>query len=377
MRKRRRFFKAEHVFCSICGKSVARRARFGYNLCTMKKIAIFTVLIIVIVALGATLVACNNATTQGQLVNAWKEARPYERYTYTVDDSATEGTDGTYVSEIFYHSAYNVSVEEGDSAYNAEKVVVGDTTLEQREGYLIRSTLTATLNGSEVLYVTECYFELTNGSAYLLPVATFRSETQDGAEVFRMNGVYSGNSMAYTLVTDGGETKKGSISLSSPYYDNNEFHQSLRGVSTFSSSFSFAFNTAVVNTTEQTSAALTFSVSDTENVTLAFPSCSVDENGEQIMNESTVLQCYKAKLSRSTTVAGVSQTLWYSVNPLYAAIDDSGETPTTKFSTSDNGWWALPHVLAAFSEPYKTSDRTGTVDYVLSEVSLVQPDSAE
>lgn len=361
----------DYVFCHICGKSVARRARFGYNLCAMKKIAVFTLLIIVIAAVGATLVACNNATTQGQLVDAWKEARPYERYTYTVDDSATEGTDGTYVSEIFYHTAYNVGVEESSSAYNAEKVTVGDATIEQREGYLIRGTLTATLNGKQVDYVTECYFELTDGSSYLLPVATFRSEKVDGTEMLRMNGAYSGSTLSYTLVTDGKEAVTGTVALSSPYYDNNEFHQSLRGVSTFSSSFSFAFKTAIVNATEQTSASLTFSVSGTENVTLPFPSSSLDENGASVSNENTVLECYKAKLSRSTTVSGASQTLWYSVNPVYAAIDEDGAT--TNLCTSDNNWWALPHVLVAFSEPYKSGETSGTVNYVLNGISLVRP----
>ena len=181
----------------------------------MKKIASLTALIIVIAAFAVTFAACNNATTQGQLVDAWKEGRPYEKYTYVVDDSASEGTEGTYVSEIIYHAAYNADT-------NPEKVNVGDNTLEQREGYLIRSTLNATLDGKAYRYVTECYFSLTNGTNYLLPSATYRSETVDGTEVLKMNGVYNGNSLSYTLVADG-ETKSGSIGLGSVFYDNNEF----------------------------------------------------------------------------------------------------------------------------------------------------------
>lgn len=337
----------------------------------MKKIAAIIALIIVTVALGATLVACNNATTQGQLVDAWKEGRPYERYTYSVDDSATEGKDGTYVSEIIYHSAYNTSVDESDPAYS-DRVTVGDTSIEQREGYLIRGTLSATLYGSEVEYVTECYFALTDGSNYLLPVATFRSETVDGTETLRMNGVYNGSSLSYTLVVNGGEAKTGTVGLGSPYYDNNEFHQSLRGVSTFFSSFSFGFSTAIVNATEQTSASLTFSVSGTATVgELEFASYGRDENGNEVQNGKTAVECYRATLSRSTTVSGSSQTLWYSVNPIYAAVTDDGTA--TELSTYDNGWWALPHVLVGFSEPYKTATSTGTVTYALTGISLIAP----
>ena len=278
--------------------------------------------------LAVTFAACNNATTQGQLVDAWKEGRPYERYTYSVNDSAYDGVEGTYVSEIFYHAAYNAETA-------PEKVTVGDSTFEQHEGYLIRSTLEATLDGKAHLIVTECYFSLTDGSSYLLPSATFRSESVDGNEVLRMNGTYSGNSLSYTLKTADGE-KKGSIGLGSVFYDNNEFHQSLRGVSTFSTSFSFGFSTAVVNATEQTSASLTLSVSGTENISgLEFDSVGRNEEGAEIASETTSLECYKATLSRSTTVAGASQTLYYTVAPVYAAVNEAGDRYASTDTTSD------------------------------------------
>ena len=275
-------------------------------------------------------------------------------------------TEGTYVSEIFYHAAYNA-----DS--NPEKVTVGDSTFEQREGYLIRSTLEATLDGTAYVYVTECYFSLTDGANYLLPTATFRSETVKGTEALRMNGTYSGNTLSYTLVVNGGEAKTGSVGLGSVFYDNNEFHQSLRGVSTFSTSFSFGFSTAVVNATEQTSASLTLSVSGTENISgLEFDSVGRNEEGAEIASETTSLECYKATLSRSTTVAGASQTLYYTVAPVYAAVNEAGDD--TLVSTYDNGWWALPHVLAAIVEPYNDADGNAqTVTYTLTDISLIRP----
>lgn len=355
----------------ICGKSVATRAYLGYNFDIMKKTAALLILVIVISALAFTLAACNNATTQGQLVDAWKEGRPYEKYTYVVDDSASEGTEGTYVSEIFYHAAYNG--DENSPYYNPYKVTVGDTTIEQREGYLIRSTLEATLDGMAYVYVTECYFSLTDGANYLLPTATFRSETVNDTEALRMNGTYSGNTLSYTLVVNGGEAKTGSVGLGSVFYDNNEFHQSLRGVSTFGTSFSFSFSTAVINATEQTSASLTLSVSGTENIEgLAFPSVGQDENGAEISSETTSVECYRASLSRATTVSGASQSLYYSVRPVYAAISD--DRTETLLSTYDNGWWELPHVLVRIVEPYNDADGNAqSVTYTLSGISLIQP----
>lgn len=356
---------ARVIFRSL-PKSVAPRAYLSYNFDIMKKTASLLILVIVISALAFTLAACNNATTQGQLIDAWKEGRPYQRYTYSVNDSAYDGVEGTYVSEIFYHAAYNAETA-------PEKVTVGDSTFEQREGYRIRSELNATLDGKAHLIVTECYFSLTDGSSYLLPSATFRSESVDGNEVLRMNGTYSGNTLSYTLVVNGGEAKTGSVGLGSVFYDNNEFHQSLRGVSTFSTSFSFGFSTAVVNATEQTSASLTLSVSGTENISgLEFDSVGRNEEGAEIASETTSLECYKATLSRSTTVAGASQTLYYTVAPVYAAVNEAGDD--TLVSTYDNGWWALPHVLAAIVEPYNDADGNAqTVTYTLTDISLIRP----
>ena len=336
----------------------------------MKKIASAIVLVVVVSVLAVTFAACNNATTQGQLVDAWKEGRPYECYTYSVDDSAQEGVEGEYVSEVFYYAAYN-------SVSNPNKVKVGDTSFEQREGYLIRSTLTATLDGKDILYVMECYFALTDGRNYLLPAATHRSENVNGKEVFRMDGTYNGSSLAYTL-TANGESKSGNIGLNSPYYDNNQFAQSLRGVSTFSSSLSFSFTTPVVNATEQVSASLTFSVGGTASVgDLPFASAGKDGDGNEVNNATTTLECYRATLGRATTVSGASQTYLYTVNPVYAAKSDDGTT--TLLSTYDNGkMWSLPHVLVGFVEPYNDADGNAqTVTYSLTGISLVSPSDAD
>lgn len=54
----------------------------------MKKIIVAVLLIAVICTAAGVLVACSNATTQGQLENVWQ---PYERYTYSVSYKADDG----------------------------------------------------------------------------------------------------------------------------------------------------------------------------------------------------------------------------------------------------------------------------------------------
>ena len=353
----------------ICPKSVAPRAHLGYNLVTMKKFVSLLTVVIVAAVLAVALAACNNATTQGQLVDAWKNARPYQRYTYSVTDSAFEGSEGEYVSVITYHKAYNA--DENSPAYNPDRVIIGGRTIEQREGYLISNTLHIKLGRFEYHYVTECYFILTDGSNYLLPYATHRSEKVNGDVVFSMDGTYNGSSLAYTI-TANGESKSGNIGLNSPYYDNNEFHQSLRGISTFGTSFSFSFNTAVVSASEQTSISLTLSVNGTETVSdLPFPSVSKDGDGNEVQNQTTALNCYHTTLSRSTTVTGAAQTLYYTVDPVYAAINEEG-TDTLISTSYDDSKWQLPHVLVRIVEPYNDADRNPQkVTYTLKEISLI------
>lgn len=287
----------------------------------MKKFVLIITLIAVMGIGAFALTACNNATTQGQLENVWYS---YEKYTYTVYYGEQTGT---YVSEV----------------------------KAQDDGYLV----TSLLNVGDTEYELRCFFSLTSGSSYLVPRTTYRRQTVNGVQELLVEGTYDGNTLKYKRTTPDG-TSEGNISLSSPYYDNNEFHQSLRGISTFSTSLSFGYNTAIISATEATSASLTLSVSSTENVETEIKVAS--EEGEQ----NLTVNCYKASLSRSTTVAGAAQTLFYTVEDMHAAID----TTTGETVVGSDGW-KLPHVLTRIEEPYKKADGSiGYVVYVLNAISL-------
>lgn len=296
----------------------------------MKKVLSLLTVIALVAVCAVVFTACNNATTQGQLKNVWQD---YEKYTYSV---SYDGQTGEYVNEIVrYASGASVSV--------------GPNSLKAKNGYLVSGKLTM---GTSVVE-TQCFFECSEGSTYLVPKATYRKVSENGADVSVMSGVYEGSTLNYAFKAAGSDTQTGSVKLSSPYYDNNEFHQSLRGISTFSSSLSFTFNTALIAADEKTSASLNFAVNSTENVTTGI---SVD-NGEGGTSPLAV-ECYKATLSRSTVVASKTHTLYYAVNDLKVSVDKG---------VSDEGW-PLAHVLVKIVEPGEKGD----VTYVLTAIDIVK-----
>ena len=89
----------------------------------------------------------------------------------------------------------------------------------------------------------------------------------------------------------------------------------------------------------------------TETVSdLPFPSVSKDGDGNEVQNQTTALNCYHTTLSRSTTVTGAAQTLYYTVDPVYAAINEEG-TDTLIGTSYDDSKWQLPHVLVRIVHP--------------------------
>lgn len=308
----------------------------------MKKIVLIFTLIAVIGAVAGVLVACSNATTEQQLENVWQS---YEKYTYKVDYKDAQGADatGTYVNEI-------VAYKSGSA------VQVGSIQLPSAgAGYLVSGKLTA----GDTVIDTACYFELSKGNVYLVPVATYRKETTGGNVTFELSGSYDGSNLNYTGKKADGSELKGSVSLSSPYYDNAQFHQTLRGVgSQMGSSFSFSFRLALVTAQEQSAITLTATVTETTTVATGIAS------GDSVLS----LDCYKTKISRSTTISGESQYLYYANTPVKCVVDGEGNTSVV---TDDGAGWNLTNVLVKMEEPYKAADGSvAWVTYTLTDISL-------
>ncbi|MBQ9276012.1 MAG: hypothetical protein IJ226_00265, partial [Clostridia bacterium] len=177
-----------------------------------KKLTIFIAAISLLALTLVSLVACSRATTQGQLANFLVD-HGQEVFVYDVKDAETKET-GTYTVTVTKHAA-NSTIECPDPIYNVAA------------GVLVESHLVM----GDIEYQTGCYFNIVSGTSLMTPAYTYRIQKENGNETFRMNGNYSGAVFKYEKVIDG-ISSSGSFKLSGTYFDNNEFHQSLRTVTT-------------------------------------------------------------------------------------------------------------------------------------------------
>ncbi len=298
----------------------------------MKKIALLIVVIAMIIVMSVGLTACNSATTQGQLANLLHDHN-HEKFVYNVhaEDVGGEefaGYNGTYVVTL--------------DAYDKDSSVpFGDKTLTNvQEGVLVRSTLTV---GTTVIEMG-CYFNLIGGSSFMTPAETFRLETVDGNVTYDMYGTYNGATLNYTQKINGVESS-GNISTKTTYYDNNEWHQSLRTITTFSTGFSFSFSVPAIGENEGEFATLQSTISQAVYVKTPYTE-SVESLKEKGIN------CYEMKVSRTTEVAGMGHTLYYAVDD----IKDAG--------------WGMKNVLVKIVEPFKLDGAIYAMVYELVSAEL-------
>ena len=303
----------------------------------MKKV-ILTISIVLVVALACvSMTACNNtATTQGQLRNILSdhnsESFEYDVCAKDADGNKIEGYDGTY----------NVTLKAYGEGAKIENFGSSDTNLENLSaGILVNGLLRV---GTQT-YETGCYFKLINGSSYMVPAYSYRVQKDGEKETFRLFGSYDGKKFSYTRTVNG-EKSKGSVEAGgTTYFDNNEFHQSLRTITTFSDSLSFGFSMPLVSATEASSVSLTAKVNGKTKVETAFTSSNEKYAAEGI-------ECYKTDVSRTTQVAGISQTLYYAESDVLI-----------------NGW-AMKHVLVKIEEPFKKDGKTCYMNYELKTATL-------
>ncbi len=290
-----------------------------------RKLIIFVLAILVLSVIGLSLVACNRATTQGQLSNFLVD-HAEEVFVYDVKNELTNET-GTYT--------VNVKMHETGSTINCP-----DPISNVSKGVLVESVL---LIGTTE-YKTGCFFNIVNGTSLMTPKYTYRIQKENGVETFSMKGSYDGANFSYEKNVNN-ELNNGNIKLKGTYYDNNEFHQSLRTVTTFSNSFSFSFVVPLVSPSENASVSLTAKCSQTAYVKTPFTETIDPENG---------VNCYNVRISRSTKVAGIDQSLYYATDDLKA------ENSTFKFK----------NVLVKFYEPITSAEGTKYVVYSLKSAQI-------
>lgn len=312
----------------------------------MKKIILAILVIFTIGAMCLGLSACNNATPQGQLANPLMthsgEHLEYDVALTDAEGKTIQGDLGSYTVDLKLYKAGNVIETFG--ALSNLKV--------DRDGVLVTSRL---VSDSEQFgnreYQTGCYFSLVTGPAsFMTPAYSFRIEKTDGIEKLSVQGSYSGNYYNYDRTADGVKTS-GSIKLSGTYFDNNEFQQMLRGVTTFANGLSMSFIIPLVYAGGAEAVTLSTSANGaTAKQATTFTDSFVNAENQKVYPDG--VDCYTVSLTRNTQVAGVTQTLYYA-----------------KDNIQINGW-AVKNPLIKFSEPVKADDGK-TFNYITYSLKAV------
>lgn len=292
----------------------------------MRKIFLSLIVIVMVAVLGIGLTACNNATPQGQLANILNE-HSYEKFEYEVLDTKDDST-GLYTVELQAFKK-NSSVDFGTR-----------TLSDVKEGIRVKGLLIF----GDTTYEMGCYYNLIGGTiSYMTPAYSYRTITVNGENAFEMQGKYNGSTFECERYV-GDDTLTDSVKLSGTIFDNNQFQQGLRSVTTFASGLNLTFSTPVVNKNGVASATLTASGSSTTRVKEIGYTDSIDDLREE------GIECYRIELSRSTQVAGMSQTLFYAVNDI-------------KFQG-----WKIKNALVKIIEPYTSAGERYEMHYNLLRV---------
>ncbi len=297
----------------------------------MKKIILICLILVMTLTIGIGLTACNKATPQGQLANILQHHR-HEQFEYDVLDTADNST-GTYTVSL---DAYNAGSEITD---------FGTATLKNvQEGILVRGRLAH----KDTIYETGCYYNLVGGTSYMVPAYSYRIQNVNGKNTFSVQGTYAGGNYEYTRILNG-ESSSGSVGASGTVFDNNQFQQALRSVTTFSSGLALSFSLPLVTETEAATATITASGNSVAEIKTAYTDTlhAYAEKG---------VPCYQIGISRSTQVTGMSQTLYY-------AADDANITYQN---------WPIKNILVKIIEPYK-NEATGErfeMQYSLKSLSI-------
>ena len=176
------------------------------------------------------------------------------------------------------------------------------------------------------------------------PVASYTIHYENDKETFRLNATYSTKYYDYTRTVNGGEPETGRLKISGTVFDNNEFHQLLRTISTYSSGLTLAYKMPLVTAKEVVVADITaMSSTTTKKISTPYSASLLDNEGAPRFENGEV-DCYEVVISRSTQVAGSTQKLYYAV-------------PNIGINPDYDNTRAFKNILMRIEEPYKVGDQ--------------------
>ncbi len=293
----------------------------------MKKTVLIIFVVAMVAVLGVGLTACNNATPQGQLANLLTDHN-HETFVYDVVNTKDNST-----------GVYTVNLD----AFNKDATVeFGNRTLENvQKGIRVQGELVF----GNTKYVMGCYYNLVSGTSFMTPAYSFRTVTVDGTQTFSMQGRYVGGSFECERYI-GEDTLLNSVKASGTVFDNNQFQQVLRSVTTFGSGLTLSFTTPIASATTVTTASLTANCSSTAKIKDTGYTDSVEDLKEE------GIDCYVVYISRATEVKGMSQTLYYAVDNIKVQ------------------GWSMKNVLVRIVEPFTSDGKRYDMVYSLKTATL-------
>ncbi|MDE6302523.1 MAG: hypothetical protein K2M36_02920 [Clostridia bacterium] len=280
-----------------------------------------------IAVLGISLTACNNATPQGQLANILPDHN-HEVFVYDAFNTKDDST-GVYTVNL-------------DAFKSGAEVEFGTRKLENVDAGI---RVLGTLVFGNTKYEMGCYYKFVSGTSFMTPAYTFRIVTENGNKTLDIQGAYAGGNFTYERFTGEGPHSE-TLKTSGTVFDNNQFQQVLRSVTTFSSGLTLSFTTPIVTNDDAGIASLTASGSSTTKL----KNIPYTDAMEQYAEEG--VPCYVINISRSTEVAGMSHTLYYATDNI-----------------KSNGW-AMKNILVKIVEPFTENNERFEMQYTLRSASL-------
>ena len=292
----------------------------------MRKVILTIIVAAMIAVVGISLTACNNATPQGQLANILPDHN-HEVFVYDALNTMDNST-GVYTVNL-------------DAFKNGTEVEFGTRKLENVDAGI---RVLGTLVFGDTKYEMGCYYKFVSGTSFMTPAYTFRTVTENGNKTFDMQGAYAGGNFTSERFVDDGSNSD-TLKTSGTVFDNNQFQQVLRSVTTFSG-LTLSFTTPIVTNDDAGVASLTASGSSTAKL----KDIPYTDAMEQYAEEG--VPCYVINVSRATDVAGMSHTLYYATDNI-----------------KSNGW-AMKNILVKIIEPFTENNERFEMQYTLRSASL-------
>ena len=292
----------------------------------MRKVILTIIVAAMIAVVGISLTACNNATPQGQLANILPDHN-HEVFVYDALNTMDNST-GVYTVNL-------------DAFKNGTEVEFGTRKLENVDAGI---RVLGTLVFGDTKYEMGCYYKFVSGTSFMTPAYTFRTVTENGNKTFDMHGAYAGGNFTSERFVDDGSNSD-TLKTSGTVFDNNQFQQVLRSVTTFSG-LTLSFTTPIVTNDDAGVASLTASGSSTAKL----KDIPYTDAMEQYAEEG--VPCYVINVSRATDVAGMSHTLYYATDNI-----------------KSNGW-AMKNILVKIIEPFTENNERFEMQYTLRSASL-------